>query len=212
MHMRSSQVRGTPARVAVLAALMLGAAALLWPTPAWAHTRLQSSEPAADETVTEPFDTVLLVFSQAVSSDFAEVAVIDPSGNRIDDEAPIMDGARVEQLRDAGPVSLLEQLYRCPIPKLNRRISITRVYPVAKSREISRRVELYTRRRRPFRCWSLGVARPADPRKAVRRQKYESRYTSEDREHPSDILWRVFPVVLRQLSGCLDLLLRPRRD
>jgi methionine-rich copper-binding protein CopC len=89
--------RQTGWSITILAVFALATIALLWPSPAWAHTRLESTEPAADDTVDEPFETVLLVFSQAVSDEFAEVAVTDPAGNRLDEDTPVIDGARVEQ-------------------------------------------------------------------------------------------------------------------
>jgi len=91
--------------VAVVVAFLLATVSLFWSSPAWAHTRLDATEPAADATVTEPFDSVVLIFSQAVSNEFAEVHVIDPADNRLDEEPPLMDGERVEQ-----PLADLEEV------------------------------------------------------------------------------------------------------
>lgn len=94
--------RTRPTRIGVTcrvltAVFTLAAASLLWVAPAAAHTELSSSEPSADDTVTEPVHTVVLVFSQAVSPELAEVRVTDPDGNRLDDGAPMMEDERVEQ-------------------------------------------------------------------------------------------------------------------
>lgn len=91
------RTRQTVWSTTILAMFALATVALLWPTPAWAHTRLVSTQPAADDTVDEPFETVLLVFSQAVSTEFAEVQVTDAAGNRVDEHPPVIDGERVEQ-------------------------------------------------------------------------------------------------------------------
>lgn len=97
---------GWPTLRAVVVAGLVSASLLLWASlPAWGHTRLESSEPAADDTVTEAFDAVLLVFNEAESSEFAEVRVTDPAGDRVDVGPPQMAGERVEQPLD--PVSEL---------------------------------------------------------------------------------------------------------
>lgn len=103
VHAADRHVRWVTLRAGVVVGLV-STSLLLWVSlPAWGHTRLESSEPAADDTVTEAFDAVLLVFNEAVSSEFAAVRVTDPAGDRVDVGPPEMAGERVEQ--PLGPVT-----------------------------------------------------------------------------------------------------------
>jgi copper resistance protein C len=65
--------------------------------PAAAHTTLVATEPAADSTVTTTLEEVVLHFSGAVQTAFAEVEVIDPEGVRVQHGPTRPDGTAVHQ-------------------------------------------------------------------------------------------------------------------
>lgn len=74
-----STVLPTAGRVAVV--LLAGAVALLaGAAPAWAHTELESSTPAADARVAQAPTEVTLTFTEDVPADRAEVTVTGPAG------------------------------------------------------------------------------------------------------------------------------------
>jgi copper transport protein len=63
--------------------------------PAGAHASLQSSSPAADETVPEAPRSVVLRFDEPVDAGLGGVQVTSPTGERVDDGAPrASDGGR----------------------------------------------------------------------------------------------------------------------
>jgi len=70
-----------------LAAVLLVAASLLVASPALAHDRLISSDPAADSTVTGPLDQITLSFSAVIGAEegASEVQVTDASGTVMSD-------------------------------------------------------------------------------------------------------------------------------
>jgi copper resistance protein C len=78
------------------AAVVLVAALLGWlagvPT-AWAHERLEASEPAADTVLTEIPTRIQLTFSGAVGS--PTLALRDGSGDEVSEGEPLLDGAVV---------------------------------------------------------------------------------------------------------------------
>lgn len=78
--------------VPALGLLVLAATA----SPANAHARLLSSEPAGGDTLEVPPAEVTLTFSEQIEQEFAQVQVTDPSGERVDAAAPIVDGDTVE--------------------------------------------------------------------------------------------------------------------
>jgi methionine-rich copper-binding protein CopC len=64
----------------LLAILLVGAAGLLTATPALAHTRLTSSNPAEGASVATPPDTISLTFAEAVTVSGNPVSVTGPDG------------------------------------------------------------------------------------------------------------------------------------
>lgn len=66
--------------VLVGAVLAVGSTVTATPTPAWAHSKLIASQPAADATVTETTQAVLLTFSEAMKGQFSTVLVTGPAG------------------------------------------------------------------------------------------------------------------------------------
>lgn len=63
-------------------------AVLLPATPAWAHTALTSSDPAADATLDRGPAAVTLVFSQKLNPDYATIVLSDAAGQRVPASAP----------------------------------------------------------------------------------------------------------------------------
>lgn len=91
-----------PARriaAAVLPAVLVGAAALLWAPAAAAHDDLVSSDPAAGSTVAVLPDQVTLTFSGAVLAEpgTAVVAVVDAIGSPLQAGEPVVAGPVVTQ-------------------------------------------------------------------------------------------------------------------
>jgi methionine-rich copper-binding protein CopC len=72
--MTRAVLRLLAATVAACLALLLGAA------PAFAHTRLESSNPADGSKVENVPDTISLTFNEAVQSEFAVLKVVGPDG------------------------------------------------------------------------------------------------------------------------------------
>ena len=62
------------ATVAACVALLLGAA------PAFAHTRLESSDPADKSSVDTAPESVSLTFNEDISAEFASISVVGPDG------------------------------------------------------------------------------------------------------------------------------------
>ena len=62
------------ATVAACVALLLGAA------PAFAHTRLESSDPADKSSVDTAPESVSLTFNEDISAEFASISVVGPNG------------------------------------------------------------------------------------------------------------------------------------
>src|SRR5690348_11777957 len=72
--MTRTVLRLVAATVAACVALLVGAA------PAFAHTRLESSNPADGSTLDSIPDTISLTFNEAVQSEFATLKVVGPDG------------------------------------------------------------------------------------------------------------------------------------
>lgn len=69
--------------VAIRLFCLAGAASLVWvgaPTPAWAHSRLQRTDPAASAVVRAPIGAVTLTFNEMVRGRFTTVVVSGPGG------------------------------------------------------------------------------------------------------------------------------------
>ena len=74
-----------PRRLAALSvvALVAGLTGARGAAPAWAHTALAGTTPAAGATVTEPVDAVRLTFTEPVSPGLAQVVVSGPDGAEV---------------------------------------------------------------------------------------------------------------------------------
>lgn len=73
------RVRAARCRVALLAAAAMAATA-----PAWAHTQLKSSLPAANQQVQAAPAEVVLQFSDKLQLKLSDLAVRDASGRKVD--------------------------------------------------------------------------------------------------------------------------------
>ncbi|OLL84284.1 MULTISPECIES: copper resistance CopC family protein [unclassified Pseudonocardia] len=92
---------------AVLLAVVLGAA------PAWAHTELESSTPAADAQVADAPTTVTLTFSEEIPAHEATVTVRGPDGAAYAAGPATGDGATLTvPLRPLGPAGAYTVDYR----------------------------------------------------------------------------------------------------
>lgn len=104
---RTRASRALTLTVATTLALLLGSA------PAWAHTELESSTPAADAALPSAPSTVALTFGEDVSPDLATVTVTGPDGTRYENGAPTASGATLNQaLRPLGPAGNYRIDYR----------------------------------------------------------------------------------------------------
>lgn len=93
---RTGPPRAT-ALLAMLAAVLAGAAGLLAAAPASAHTSLVSSSPESGATLTAAPPEVRLVFSEDISSQIVTVEVVGPDGESFAEGEPSVDGALVTQ-------------------------------------------------------------------------------------------------------------------
>lgn len=75
--------------------------ALVAPSAASAHSELLESNPAADSTVAELPDAVLLTFNQDIQPAFSTVTLTDSSGTNWIPDAPTVEGPRVRATIDA---------------------------------------------------------------------------------------------------------------
>lgn len=93
----------------VLTALSL----LLGSAPAWAHTELESSTPAADAAVPTAPSTVALTFSEDVPANLATITVTGPDGQRYEAGKPTASGPTLTAaLRPLGPAGAYTIDYR----------------------------------------------------------------------------------------------------
>ena len=82
--------------------LLLPMVLCLTAAQAWAHARLDHSEPAADATVTTSPNEVRLTFSESVEAKFCRVQVLDAAGQEVDTKDVHADPKKRER---AGRVS-----------------------------------------------------------------------------------------------------------
>jgi len=71
--------------------LLVLTSVLVWSPTTLAHTRFLMSEPAPDDTLATPPQTVRLWFSHPVEADFSRIEVTDSGGNRVDTKDPARD-------------------------------------------------------------------------------------------------------------------------
>ncbi len=82
--MTRARARRGPVR-AVAVAVLCGLALLLGAAPAFAHTRLQSSDPADGASVATRPARVSLTFNEAMQAGFTTITVVGPDGTRVPD-------------------------------------------------------------------------------------------------------------------------------
>jgi methionine-rich copper-binding protein CopC len=70
----------TAVRRGVALLLLAGLAMLLGVSPAWAHSRLEGSEPAQGTSLNAPPATVSLTFNEPVQIEFSTLTVVGPDG------------------------------------------------------------------------------------------------------------------------------------
>ncbi|MDN5914155.1 MAG: copper resistance protein CopC [Pseudonocardia sp.] len=93
----------------VLTALTL----LLGSAPAWAHTELESSTPAANASVPTAPSTVALTFSEEIGPDLATITVTGPDGQHYESGKPTASGPTLNlALRPLGPAGEYKITYR----------------------------------------------------------------------------------------------------
>ena len=81
------------------AVLMLLTAVLVWSPATLAHTRFLMSEPAPDDKLATPPETVQLWFSHPVEADFSRIEVTDSGGKRVDNKDVARDADDAKVLR-----------------------------------------------------------------------------------------------------------------
>jgi methionine-rich copper-binding protein CopC len=95
------------ATVAACVALLLGAA------PAFAHTRLESSNPADKSSVDAAPETVSLTFNEDISAEFASISVVGPDGTNYATGSVSAAGGQVSTaVSPLGPAGAYEIGYR----------------------------------------------------------------------------------------------------
>ena len=95
------------ATVAAGLALLLGAA------PAFAHTRLESSDPADKSSVDTAPESVSLTFNEDISADFASISVVGPDGTNYATGPVSTAGGQVSTaVSPLGPAGAYEIGYR----------------------------------------------------------------------------------------------------
>lgn len=104
--------RTRPARGAVVT-LIAGIALLLGTAPAWAHSRLESSDPVANSSTATSPQKVSLTFNEAVQPGFTVITVIGPNGDdyHSDDISEVDDTVSVGVL-PLGPAGAYRIGYR----------------------------------------------------------------------------------------------------
>lgn len=70
----------TPVRRGAVLLLLAGLAMLLGVSPAWAHSRLEGSDPAQGASLNTPPATVSLTFNEPVQIEFSTLTVVGPDG------------------------------------------------------------------------------------------------------------------------------------
>jgi copper resistance protein C len=105
--MRSSVLRTAAVTLLAGLALLLGAG------PAFAHTRLLSSDPADGASLDAGPQRVSLTFNESVSADFTQLTVVGPDGGRYETGAVSADGGTVSiGVQPLGPAGRYEVGYR----------------------------------------------------------------------------------------------------
>lgn len=106
-----THVRAT-ARV-VAAGVVVGVALLLGATPAYAHTRLESSDPADGSSLATAPGTVTLTFTDDIDPRFATITVVGPDGTSYQTGDVTGDGGEVRTaVSPLGPAGPYEIGYR----------------------------------------------------------------------------------------------------
>jgi methionine-rich copper-binding protein CopC len=93
--------------------VLAGLALLLGSAPAFAHTRLESSDPADGASLDTPPQSVTLTFNEAIPADFSTVTVIGPDGVAYQ-TGPVttVDGKVSTAVSPLGPAGRYEIGYR----------------------------------------------------------------------------------------------------
>lgn len=82
-------------RTPLTAVLAIAVLLLVPAAPAFAHARLISSDPPVNGVLDAAPDTVLLTFSEPVETEFGQLQVAGPNGQRLDEAPPSADGPEV---------------------------------------------------------------------------------------------------------------------
>jgi methionine-rich copper-binding protein CopC len=98
---------------ALSVALLCGLALLLGTSPAFAHTRLESSDPADGASLDAAPTQVSLTFNESVPAEFAQITVIGPDGTSYPTGAVVAaDGVLTAPVAGLGPAGRYEIGYR----------------------------------------------------------------------------------------------------
>ena len=110
--MTRARARRGPVR-AVAVAVLCGLALLVGAAPAFAHTRLQSSDPADGASVATAPSRVSLTFNEATQQGFNTITVVGPDGSAWQSGEVTAEGNSVSVgLRPLGPAGRYEIGYR----------------------------------------------------------------------------------------------------
>jgi methionine-rich copper-binding protein CopC len=105
--MTRAALRLLTATLVACLALLLGAA------PAFAHTRLESSDPADKSTVDTAPDSVSLTFNEDIGAEFASMSVVGPDGTNYATGTVSTSGGQVSTaVSPLGPAGVYEIGYR----------------------------------------------------------------------------------------------------
>ena len=105
--MKRALLRLLAATVTACLALLLGAA------PAFAHTRLESSDPADGSSVATGPDTVSLTFNEDIQAEFAVLKVVGPDGTEYQNGSVSAGGGQVSTaVSPLGPAGTYQVNYR----------------------------------------------------------------------------------------------------
>lgn len=105
--MTRAALRLLAATLAACVALLLGAA------PAFAHTRLQSSDPADKSSVDTAPESVSLTFNEDIGAEFASMSVVGPDGTNYATGSVSAAGGQVSTaVSPLGPAGVYEIGYR----------------------------------------------------------------------------------------------------
>ena len=79
---------------------------------AWAHAKLDHTEPAVDGTVKQPPTEVRLIFTEGVEASFCRVQVLDASGRQVDKKDVHGDPRKPRELIVSLPAALGAGTYK----------------------------------------------------------------------------------------------------